>query len=1037
MSERIEGFQISPQQRRLWQLLIKPEDRASLAVEVTGDLDEKFLRSFINTLVPKHEILRTKYVKPESMALPLQVITEDQAIWLPTLNLNGKSPSEALSHMQTEVPKTAIFCAQLAELAENHFLLSLSLPSLSMDPSSPSLLVDLLQRAWKKKAENEESIQYADFSEWQLEEMEKEKSSAGDWSLTSGAHGMSLRLPFEVRLSDSHQLRSLKIDNSVTFDLSAKDYLTTWLLLLARVCNTDRVQIGLYGKGREFDELKNLIGPVGQHLPFLIEMDAQCEFSSFSSKVWEQAKETLSSQNRYFRVLLEDNPLFRFGFEFHDRFESSQGRSVNCHLYSQHVKNEPLILNLRIQEGSLFFDYDSNTIDKTEAEILGERFTLLLRQITEDPEKRLNQYIIVTPEENKRHLYLLNNTKQVHRDDGKTLHQLFEEQVERGPEIVAVEANGSKLSFGELNKKANQLAHFLRAKGVVPESRVCLCLPRSTNMMVGVWGVLKAGGIYLPLELDDPPERLSYILKHAGAELVLTQNEAQEKPTQYPDTIEIVDLDAHDFTQYPETNPVNNTHDGNGAYVIYTSGSTGRPKGVVIEHRSPVNLRNAMANLVYKGMKGPQRITMNAPLSFDASMQQICMMTLGHQLYIVPRDTRFDGAAFLQFLEEKQISMLDITPSHLSLLIDSGLLESEKLVLERASVAGGTIHQSMWDKLAVAHAQFFDIYGPTECTINSTGARIETVGETPTIGSPLINYRVYVLDPQGYPSPTGVPGMLAIGGIGLARCYADNPTLTASAFVPDPFTKEPGERLYMSGDMVRILQDGNLEFLGRMDHQIKIRGYRVELGEIERLLCEHPDISKVVTITKRGPGEDGANMQLLAYYETTGPDLSSSELQNYLKPKLPYYMIPSLMMRLNPIPLKPSGKIDYEALPDPDIFGLGDVYVEPRNEMESMLAKIWEEVLGMPKVSVKADFFALGGHSLSLMSSVSKINDHFQTNLTLREFFDNPTIASLSELLLEHENALLESNEAAQLLAELEGMSEEEIKTMLANEKQI
>ena len=410
-----------------------------------------------------------------------------------------------------------------------------------------------------------------------------------------------------------------------------------------------------------------------------------------------------------------------------------------------------------------------------------------------------------------------------------------------------------------MEEQANRLAHLLRGLGIGPEQRVAICMERSVEMMVAVMGILKAGGAYLPMEPADPVDRLSFMLQDSNANLMITNVDAPGFPRsvdQDPDffTLPVRRLDFRDMSlaDYPATCPPNRSLSANLAYIIYTSGSTGKPKGVLVTHASPINLLRGLEALVFKD-DGPLRITMNAPLSFDASMQQIIMLTKGHHLHIIPQQTRLRGADFLAYLDTHALHAMDCTPAHLEALVEAGLLESKGKLPRYVLVAGGAIHQELWDRLAKAErTQFFDIYGPTECTVDATGCLIDRPEVIPSIGPPLANYRIYLHNRFGLPVPYGAPGQIHIGGAGLARGYLARPALTAEKFVPDPHAITPGSRLYASGDLARFHRKERLEFISRMDNQIKLRGFRIEPGEIEAALLALDNIRDVVVIHMLG-----------------------------------------------------------------------------------------------------------------------------------------------------------------------------------------
>jgi amino acid adenylation domain-containing protein len=560
-----------------------------------------------------------------------------------------------------------------------------------------------------------------------------------------------------------------------------------------------------------------------------------------------------------------------------------------------------------------------------------------------------------------------------------------------------------QLTYGELNQKANQLARYLGRIGVGPESLVGICVERSLETVLGVLGILKAGGAYVPFDPAYPAERLAYMVKDSQIQVLLTQQHLVEHLTDAmrhaPCALFLFDADWETIAAEEDENPGSGVSADNLAYVIYTSGSTGKPKGVMIQHRSALNLANALHRTIYAPReKAELRLSLNAPLPFDASVQQLVMLLFGHTLHVIPQDVRLDGEALLAFLRQNRLDAFDCVPSQLKLLLEAGFLTDSEWVPWAGLPGGEAIDTVTWQKLKEAPAtEFYNMYGPTECTVDSTICRVSTACEQPTIGRPASNAQFYVLDCHLKPVPIGVSGELHIGGAGVGRGYHNRPELTAEKFIPNPFSNEMGARLYKTGDLVRYLPDGNLEFLGRIDHQEKIRGFRIELGEITETLKQHPNLQEAVVMAR----EDRPGDKRLAAYvvpeNKTVPNIN--ELRNFLQQKLPVYMVPSAFVMMEALPLTPNGKLDQRALPAPEQNRPDSeiAYVEPRTQMEERLAEIWKEVLGVDLIGVFDNFFQLGGHSLLATQVISRVRDSFQVQLPVRDLFQASTIAGLAE----------------------------------------
>ncbi|HEX2053674.1 MAG TPA: amino acid adenylation domain-containing protein [Actinomycetota bacterium] len=555
-----------------------------------------------------------------------------------------------------------------------------------------------------------------------------------------------------------------------------------------------------------------------------------------------------------------------------------------------------------------------------------------------------------------------------------------------------------QLTYRELNRRANQLARHLQELGVGPEVPVGICVVRSLEMVVGLLGVLKAGGAYLPLDPAYPKERLAFKLADARAPVLLTQQRLLGHLPASAAKVVCLDVDRQIAAKESGENPISGATAENLAYVIYTSGSTGTPKGVMIEHRSLVNyLRWANDVLMGDTVDGLPWVT--SP-TFDASLKQLFAPLLrGREVWVPAGNAVAEPVALLQALNARSKAGLNCVPSLWEAILDANhagrVTPTESLVA--LFVGGERLSRELVDRSfrTLPGLRIWNLYGPAEATANAAAGEVVSQDEV-SLGRPLANTQIYLLDRNQNPVPIGVPGELHIGGVGLARGYLNGPELTAERFVPDPFGGEPGSRLYKTGDLARYLPDGNIEFLGRIDHQVKIRGFRVEPGEVEAVLGQHPDVRETVVAAREDqPGEK----RLVAYVVPTQGVPTPTELRRHLKAKLPEYMVPSAFVALDTLPLMPNGKVDRRALPAPDPSSLRaeDAYVRPRTPLEEVLAEIWEEVLGLERIGVHDDFFELGGHSLLATQLVSRLRHVFGVELPLRYLFETPTVAGLAK----------------------------------------
>ncbi|MCA9937364.1 MAG: amino acid adenylation domain-containing protein [Anaerolineales bacterium] len=619
------------------------------------------------------------------------------------------------------------------------------------------------------------------------------------------------------------------------------------------------------------------------------------------------------------------------------------------------------------------------------------------------------------------------------------IHHLFEHQATRRPNHPAVIDGKEKLTYQDVNRRANQLAHTLRTHGVGPDKIVGLYVERSPEMIIGMLGILKAGGAYLPLSPTAPPNRLTFMLQDTQAVVLLTQESLLATAPDYAGAIICLDRDWDEIAGSSDTNPTSDVHPHNLVYVIYTSGSTGRPKGVMIEHDALVNFTQA-ATAAY-GINEQDRVLQFASLSFDAAAEEIYpCFSAGATLVLRTREMLDSATDFIQRSRDWGLTVWDLPTAYWHQLADE--LAAGDLTLPdtlRLVIIGG--EAALADRLRTWRADIgpypvlLNSYGTTEATIVSTVCNLSEytpathTTTAPPIGRPLDNAQIFVLNVDRQVVPVGVPGELCIGGASLARGYLNNLELTERRFIPHPFDPRPGARLYRTGDHARYLPDGNVEFLGRVDHQVKIRGFRIELGEIEAVLTQHALVQDVVVTAQEN--ELNHDKQLVAYVVPATPDLKTCDLQRYMEDRLPDYMVPARMMLLETFPLTSGGKIDRRNLPKPEDIDLSTHYVAPRHPVEELLASVWADVLGISQVGVNDDFFALGGHSLLATQIVSRIKGIFEIELPLRTLFETTTIASLAQALLTRESSPGQLEMIARLHQQVNALTEAEVAAML------
>ncbi|CAJ9703400.1 syringomycin synthetase [Burkholderia pseudomallei] len=659
----------------------------------------------------------------------------------------------------------------------------------------------------------------------------------------------------------------------------------------------------------------------------------------------------------------------------------------------------------------------------------------LTRALSANPGGELAELDVLPAAERTQVLHGWNETGRAYARDA-CLHQLFEAQVSRTPEAAAVICGDETLSYTDLDARANRLAHYLRGQGVGPDTRVGLALGRGVEMMTGLLAILKAGGAYVPLDPGYASERLRAILDDSRPAIVLADAAGRAALDALAGAPPIADLhaDASRWSALPSTPPrVEGLTPRHLAYVIYTSGSTGQPKGVMVEHASVVNLWRALDEAIYRTHPSARRVSLNASIAFDSLVKQWVQLLSGRTLVVVPEPVRFDGRRLLDAIGRDRIDVFDCTPSQLALI--EGARGPEDEAYPQVTLVGGeAIGEGMWSELASASSRtYYNVYGPTECTVDATLARI-TAEHAPHIGGPLANVRAYVLNERLSPAPVGVRGELYIGGAGVARGYLNRPELTRERFIDDPFVA--GGRLYKTGDLARWRTDGRLEYLGRNDFQVKIRGFRIELGEIEAQLAKVADVREVVVLARDSAAEvhDSATehatpnapspspetttataaatatataieKRLVAYY--TG-DADVVALRAQAAQHLPSYMVPSAYVRLDAWPLTPNGKLDRRALPAPadDAYARAE-YEAPQGAKEEALAAIWRELLHVERVSRHDNFFELGGHSLLAVQLVSRLRQALSVEVALGTVFDAPVLSALAERLEAENTAVL------------------------------
>lgn len=1046
---------LSFSQERLWFIAqLDPGNTAyhvPRAIRITGELDVDLVRETFTEIIRRHEILRTSF--PTVDGRPVQVIHPAHPISLPLIDLQSLPPEKRESEVRSFIQKEGnqlfdfneepLIRVNLLRTGTHEHVLVLAEHHLVHDGWTQGVLMRDFVAIYSAFYLGQPSplpelpIQYADFAHWQrrwlqgsvLEEQldfwKKQLSGAPPFlelpavrsrPPVQSFRGAEFNLQLDAGTADA--LREFSRNHGVTLFMTM---LAAFEVLLSRYTGATDIVVGSGIANRRWQAFENLLGMIINTVVLRVDLSANPTFSELLQRVRDVTLDAYSHQDLPFEKLVEEiqpqrtlsyTPIFQVMFSFLDtpmaamQLPGLEIEAIDAHNHTAKFDLNVVVVTPSEQTAGLrataerqitvAFEYNTDIFDEQAIGQLAAHYLRLLQAVLEDDGQRLQELPLLSSTERK---LLLSDWNQTQREypRNQTVAQLFEQQVERTPEAVAIVFNGRELSYAELNQRANRLAQHLRARGVRPDVTVGLLVERSIEMIVGLLGILKAGGAYVPLDPQNPAERLSFMLRDAGVKLLLTQKRLRQKLDQ--SELPWLDLESDQEDYAPDNFEVETLPD-NLAYVMYTSGSTGLPKGVAVTHR---NIARLVMNADYVEFGSDEVFLQLAPLSFDASTFEIWGSLLnGARLVIMPPQLPLleDIARAAQ---EQGVTTLWLTSGLFNQMADE---HAAALAGVRQLLAGGDVLSPTHIRKVLAQkgAAGFVIngYGPTESTTFACCYRINAesqIENSVPIGRPITNTTVYILDGNGQPVPLGVTGELHIGGDGLGWGYFQRPDLTAERFVPDPFSGAPGARLYRTGDLTRYLHDGNIEFVGRADQQVKVRGFRVELDEIETILDEHPAVGKSAVIAR---DDDWGVKRLIAYVvPLVDAEPTTSELREYLRGRLPDYMVPASFVTLEKLPLTRNGKIDRKVLAarDDGESLIESEYVAPRTPVEETLAQLWSEVLGVQKIGVHDNFFELGGHSLLATRLLSKARQTFQTNLPLNKLFETPTIAAFAAVV--------------------------------------
>lgn len=1026
LNETINGFRLSPQQKRLWLLQQKSSNYvAQTAILLEGNLNKEALKAALQQVVCCHEILRTSFRKISGIKMPIMVVEDSCIFSWQEINLSN-CDTEAVAIELTcqderkkpfNLEQAPLLRASLLKLSVTKHILVITLPALCADSETLKNLFWEISEFYGDGSDKE-VVQYAHFSEWQNQLIiETEAETFKDyWCQQDFSDLSQLQLPFQAKSNDRGELQpeswELPIDDRITNDIKIwlqktgfsldEFWFSCWQVLLWQLTKRAEIIVGYICNGREYEELQNTLGLIAKYLPISNRLTPDLSFEEVIEQVRQDTQNAYEWQE-YFVWEQIDNlssglPIL---FELTDLPEKRYLNDVSFSVYKQYscierfnIKLSGLVkddfINLRV-------DYDKNLFSSAAIALLAEQFQTLVASAIANPNLTISRLKILSANQLQQLLVDFNQTQTDYPQD-KCIHQLFTEQAAKTPDNIAVVFVDEQLSYRELNNQANQLANYLTQLGVKPDVLVGVCLERSHLSIVAILAVLKAGGAYLPLDPTIPSDRLGVILQDSQVQVLLTQEKLLSSLPAH--TARVVCLDRRDAIASGCENPISSVTCENLAYVIYTSGSTGTPKGVAVEHRQLCNYLNS----ILEKLDLPDAASFATVSTFAADLGNTVIFSAlctGRCLHIISHERTTNPVALAEYCRRHPIDCLKIVPSHLNALLT--VANPEDILPSQLLILGG--EAASWELVAQIQqlkpsCRILNHYGPTEATVGVLTYKVEpqvmpiagcanVQSATVPIGRPIANTQVYLLDEHLQPVPISVSGELYIGGANLARGYFNRPDLTKERFIPNPFSEAEGSRLYKTGDVARYLPDGNIEFLGRSDRQVKIHGFRIELEEVEAILRQHPAIRQAVATVRE---DELGKQRLVAYLSLHN---STSDLRRFMQERLPEYMVPTAFVILNAIPLTPNGKVDYKALPAPEASELEKTYIAPRTPQEEQLAKIWAEVLGLKQVGVDDNFFELGGDSILSIQVISKANQA-GLQLTPKHLFEYQTIAQLA-----------------------------------------
>ncbi|AVH67262.1 non-ribosomal peptide synthetase [Nostoc sp. 'Peltigera membranacea cyanobiont' N6] len=1044
-----QNIPLSFSQQRLWFIdqLYQGSSfyNISSAFHLKGILNITALQQSLNEILKRHEVWRTNFTTVNGQ--PVQEIAPELNWDLPSINLEHLSGKDwegevkQLAAIESKKPfnlaKGPLLRATLLRLGEEEHIFLLTMHHIITDGWSVGVFLQELATLYAAFSTNQPSslpelpIQYADFAVWQRDRLQGEllETQFNYWKQVLSGELPLLQLPTDrphpavATFTGAKQYFTFsKTLTDALNQISQREDVTLFMTLVAGFntllyCYTNQkdILVGSPIANRNRTELEGMLGLFVNTLVLRNNLSGNPSFRELLHRVREVTLNAYAHQDLPFEKLVEElqperdlsrNPLYEVMFVLQNTPMSVQevsGLTLRTLQFDSGTAQLDIFVSMSESQQGLtgFLEYNTDIFDSVTITRFISNFQSLLESIVANPEQQISELSPLTAKEREELLFEWNQT---HTDypPNASLHQLFEQQVKLTPDELALISQSEQLTYRQLNHRVNQLTHYLQKLGITPETLVAICLERSVEMVVGILAILKAGGAYIPLDPSYPVERLSFMLFDSQASLLISQEKILERlPASLVKTV-YLDIHKGEIIQESQENPVNTSKADNLAYIIYTSGSTGNPKGVLGTHRGTVNGLHWLWK-TYPFTKGEVCCQKTAISFVDSVWEIFAPLLQGIPTAIIPDAIVKDPQLFIESLTYNKVTRIVLVPSLLRLLLDnySHLIKHlSHLKLWITSGEALSVDLAKTFRKLMPSAKLINLYGSSEVSANVTYYDASLLPEELTsvpIGRPIDNTQIYVLDSYLKPTPVGVVGELYVGGDGLARGYLHRPELTQECFINNPFI--PESKLYKTGDLVRYLNDRNLEYLGRRDDQVKIRGFRVELGEIAAAIAQHPDVQECVVIAH---DDAQGSMRLIAYIVTPLQEIGQ-QLLPYLQQKLPNYTIPAAFVVLDAIPLTPNGKVDKRSLPTTEVIRANTIlsFVAPRNFTELALMKIWENLLNNHPIGVKDNFFDIGGHSFLAVRLMAQIHDRFGHNLPLSTLFEKPTIEKLATIVSE------------------------------------